>query len=76
MTLNSARWNLRGPCAKLGNPALHMARADSTCNYDNMRGVAETAGAWIIMLAHYVCGSDGQTCGKLVAARMQWPLDP
>ena len=34
------------PCAKLANPALHMARADSTCNYDNMCGIAETAGAW------------------------------
>ena len=36
--LHSSCWDLRGPCAKLGNPASHMARAASTCNYDNMRG--------------------------------------
>ena len=41
------------------------------CNYDNMRGIAEAAGAWNLMIAHHVCASNGQTCAKLVAARMQ-----
>ena len=35
------------------------------CNYDNMRGIAETAGAWSGLLAHHVCASNEQTCGKL-----------
>ena len=30
-----------------------------------MRGIAETAGAWSGLLAHHVCGSNEQTCGRL-----------
>ena len=35
------------------------------CNYDNMRGIAETAGAWSDLFARHVCASNEQTCGML-----------
>ena len=50
-------------------PPLHMARADSTCNYDNMRGIAETAGAWSDLPVHRYHARAVSPCPFLCAMR-------